>query len=162
MRIIMAIVSTLFITAPLFGQGSVSFSFNIGTQPAWGPTGYDYVEYYYLPDIEVYYYVPQRRFFYFEGGRWVNGLSLPRRYHQFDLYSSYKVVLNERTPYRNHGVYRGRYSTFRGRRNQPFIRDSRDEKYFINEHHPDHRQWQEKRSKNRPDKADKQPRNRNR
>ena len=30
-------------------QVKVGFSVNIGTQPEWGPVGYDHVEYYYLP-----------------------------------------------------------------------------------------------------------------
>jgi hypothetical protein len=162
MRNFILTVTVLFLTAPLCAQGSVSFSFNIGIQPAWGPTGYDYVEYYYLPEIEVYYYVSQRRFFYFENGRWTGTMSLPPRYHRFDLYTSYKIVLNERTPYRNHAVNRSRYAVFRSRRDQSSIRDSRDEKYFINKNHPDHGKWQEKRSTNRPEREEKQSRSRGR
>ena len=45
-------------------SAQVSVSINIGSQPTWGPVGYDYVEYYYLPDIETYYYVPRRQFVY--------------------------------------------------------------------------------------------------
>jgi hypothetical protein len=43
----------------------VRVNINIGSQPVWGPVGYDHVDYYYLPDIETYYYVPTRQFVYF-------------------------------------------------------------------------------------------------
>ena len=36
-----------------------------------GLYGYDYAEYYYLPDIEAYYYIPRRQFVYMAGGHWV-------------------------------------------------------------------------------------------
>ena len=48
----------------------VSVYVNIGVQPLWGPVGYDYVEYYYLPEIECYYYVPRRQYVYLSNGRW--------------------------------------------------------------------------------------------
>ena len=39
-------------------NAQISLSVNIGAQPSWDPTGYDHVEYYYIPDIQCYYYVP--------------------------------------------------------------------------------------------------------
>jgi len=39
---------------------------NIGVQPQWGPDGYDHVEYYYLPDIDVFYNVRNRQYVYDE------------------------------------------------------------------------------------------------
>ena len=42
----------------------VSVNINIGSQPVWGPVGYDYVEYYYLPDIDMYYHVPTQQYVY--------------------------------------------------------------------------------------------------
>jgi len=39
---------------------------NIITQPLWGPAGYDYVEYYYIPDIDAYYNVPGAQYVYLE------------------------------------------------------------------------------------------------
>jgi hypothetical protein len=89
----------------------------------------------------VYYNVPQHRFFYYERGRWKSGSSLPARYRGYDLYHSYKVVVNERTPYGNHKTYREKYSSYKGRHDQQPIRDSRDSKYFVNENHPDHNNW---------------------
>jgi hypothetical protein len=46
-------------------SAQVRVNINIGSQPVWGPVGYDHVDYYYLPDIETYYYVPTRQFVYF-------------------------------------------------------------------------------------------------
>src|SRR6185436_8892941 len=45
-------------------QVRVNVNVNIGDQPRWRVAGYDYVEYYYLPDIETYYYVPSHQFIY--------------------------------------------------------------------------------------------------
>ena len=43
-------------------QAQIGLNFNIGSQPAWGPTGYDKVEYYYMPDIDAYYNVQKKQF----------------------------------------------------------------------------------------------------
>jgi len=142
MRYAYIIIAALFIAGSASAQVSVNLNFNVDRQPIWGPSGYDRVEYYYLPDIEVYYNVPQRRFFYFERGRWIGASQLPSRYRGYDLYRSHKVVVNERTPYRNHVVYRDRYASFKGRHDQEPIRDSRDKKYFVNKNHPEHNNWQ--------------------
>jgi len=122
-------------------QVSVNFSFNLDSQPAWGPTGYDYVEYYYLPDIDVYYYVPQHRYYYYTGRYWRYSSTLPSRYNNYDFYNSYKVVVNEREPWRNDQTYREKYSSYKGRHDQQLIRDSRDPKYFVNKNHPEHSNW---------------------
>lgn len=47
-------------------QIRINANINIGNQPLWGPVGYDYVDYYYMPDIDVYYHVPQRQFIYLD------------------------------------------------------------------------------------------------
>ena len=125
----------------LNAQVSVNLNFNLDSQPAWGPTGYDYVEYYYLPDIDVYYYVPQQRYYYYNKGHWVYKSSLPSRFGNYDFYNSYKVVINEREPWRNHKNYKEKYSSYKGRHDQQLIRDSRDSKYFQNKNHPEHNNW---------------------
>ena len=61
-------------------EAQVHVNINIGSQPVWGPPGYDYVNYYYLPDYDVYYDVPRGLFVYFDLGRWNFGPSLPPRY----------------------------------------------------------------------------------
>lgn len=134
-------------------QVSVSLNFNIGSQPVWGPTGYDYVEYYYLPDIDVYYDVPQHRYYYYNNGRWRYSSNLPSRFGNYDFYNSYKVVINEREPWRNHKNYREKYSSYKGRHDQQPIRDSRDSKYFQNKNHPEHNNWvKEQKHNNKNDK----------
>ncbi|PIW98424.1 MAG: hypothetical protein COZ80_10685 [Ignavibacteria bacterium CG_4_8_14_3_um_filter_37_9] len=127
--------------APLKAQVSLSLNFNIGSQPAWGPVGYDEVQYYYLPDIDSYYYVPQHRFYFYNGRNWIYSSSLPPRYAHYNLYNGYKVVVNEREPWRNHNSYKAKYSSFKGRHDQKMIRDSRDSKYFENRNHPEHNNW---------------------
>ncbi len=76
----------------------VNVRFNIESQPIWGPAGYNYVEYYYLPEIETYYYVPTRKYVYFENNRWITRSYLPRRYSNYNMYNAHKVVINERSP----------------------------------------------------------------
>ena len=110
-------------------DAQVSVNINIGRQPVWGPPGYDYVHYYYLPDYDVYYDVPRGMFVYFDLGRWNFGASLPPRYGRYDLYHSYKVVVNDRDPWLRHKYYRSHYEGYRGRR-QDVIRDSHDGRYF--------------------------------
>jgi hypothetical protein len=107
-------------------QAQVSVSVNIGSQPEWGPTGYDRVDYYYLPDIETYYNVPQHQFIYLEAGKWIFAASLPGRCNGYDLYRGYKVVINDPRPWMRHNIYRDRYAQYRncnGR--QIVIRDHR-------------------------------------
>lgn len=112
-------------------QIRIGLNINIGTQPVWGPVGYDHVDYYYMPDIDAYYYVPQRQFIYLEGNRWVFAASLPARYRGYDLYGGYKVVINEPRPYLRNTYYRThyvKYKNWRGPR-QVVIRDSHDNRY---------------------------------
>lgn len=122
-------------------QVKFGLSVNIGTQPAWGPVGYDHVEYYYLPDIDAFYHVPKRQYIYMDRGRWVFRTFLPTRFNHYNINTGYKVVINEPTPYRNAGAYRSQYSGYRGRHDQEIIRNSRDSRYFENRGHPQHREW---------------------
>ena len=97
-----AIVLGLFAAANTEAQ--VSVRINISSQPVWGPVGFDYAEYYYIPEIEAYYYVPRHKFICFEGNRWVSYSKLPPRYHDIDLYRVEKVVINEPKPYLHCGT----------------------------------------------------------
>ena len=76
-----------------------SVGVNIGSQPEWGPVGYDRVAYYYMPDIDGYYDVNAHQYIYLDGGVWVHRTYLPYRYRNYDLYHGYKVVVNDRDPY---------------------------------------------------------------
>jgi hypothetical protein len=141
MRYVLLLIAAVCLSNIADAQLSVNLNVNLDRQPIWGPAGYDHVDYYYLPDIEVYYNVSERRYFYFERGRWIGGTSLPSRYHGYNLYNAHKVVVNEPAPYLHHDLYRGRYSSFKGVHDQQSIRDSHDAKYFSNEHHPQHNAW---------------------
>lgn len=121
-------------------DAQVSFNVNIGSQPVWGPAGYDYAENYYFPDIDVYYNVPARQFTYFNGRNWVANYSLPDCYSRFDLYNSYKVVINEPRPFLRNDFWHSRYASYRGYR-QENIYNSPDSRYFIIKEHPQHERW---------------------
>ena len=107
----------------------VSVNINIGSQPAWGPVGYDYVDYYYMPDIDCYYSVNQGLFFYMNAGRWVGVRYLPYAYKNYDFYTMYKVVLVGHDPWMCNNRHRREYARYRGYRTQPVIRYSRDVRY---------------------------------
>jgi len=95
-------------------QTRVGININIGSQPDWGPRGYDYVEYYYLPEIECYYYVPRHQFVYISGGNWVFSANLPPAYRRYDLYGGYKVVINEPRAYRYYSRHKVKYAGYKG------------------------------------------------
>ena len=141
MRYVVALFLASFLSAGLYAQVNINLNFNLDTQPVWGPAGYDYAEYYYLPDIEVYYNVPQHRYYYYNDGHWIYSSNMPARYNHYDIYNSYKVVLNEKEPWHNHKTYRERYSSYKARHDQKLIRDSKDSKYFKNKNHPEHKNW---------------------
>ena len=125
--------AALFVSAlafkPAQAQISISLGLNIGSQPDWGPVGYDHAEYYYMPDIDMYYDVPNRQYIYLNGRTWTRTTVLPARYANYDLYHGYKVVVNEPKPYLRASVYRAKYARYKNVRTQTIIRDSRDVKY---------------------------------
>lgn len=108
-KLLLVAVLGLFSLAAQPAQAQVSVNVNIGTQPQWGPRGYDHVDYYYLPEIESYYYVPSRQFVYLSGNRWIHSRRLPSRYRNYDLYGGRKVVINSPRPWLQHRDYRTRY-----------------------------------------------------
>ncbi|SER78028.1 hypothetical protein [Pedobacter rhizosphaerae] len=118
-------------------RAQVNVSVNIGSQPLWGPTGYDHVDYYYLPDVESYYDVPKRQFVYLNGNDWVFANNLPSRYGNYDLYNGYKVVINSPRPYLNFRNDKVKYAKFKGNgKKQMVIRGSRESKYYVVKGHP--------------------------
>ena len=124
--------------AAAFNNTSAQIRFNvnvnIGSQPDWGPVGYDRAEYYYMPDIQTYYYVPTRKFIYLSGGNWIFSNNLPSAYSNYDLNTGYKVVINQPNAYRNYQTHRTQYSWYKGNHNQVIIRNSPDPKYKRNGH----------------------------
>ncbi len=129
----------------------VNVNVNLGSQPIWGPTGYDYVENYYIPEMDVYYNVPQHRYYYLDRGLWIGRASLPVRYRNHSLFNVYKIVLNDPQPWHHHKIHKEKYYKFKGRHNQMFIRDSRDKKYFIVKGHPQHQNWLKESKQGKPD-----------
>ena len=101
----------LFIAGTLHSQ--VSVSVHIGTPPLWGPSGFNDVRFYYLPDVEAYYDVQSSMFIYYEGGAWVHRGHLPSRYGNYDLYGGYKVVMKDyrgNDPYSHFSEHRKQYA----------------------------------------------------
>ena len=118
-------------------QVRVNLNVNIGSQPAWGPRGYNHVDYYYMPDIETYYYVPGHQYVYLNNGRWVYVTALPARYRAYNLYNGYKVVINEPRPYLKFKTHKITYAKYKGNNGrQVIIRNSNDPKYFVIKGHP--------------------------
>ena len=128
-------------------NAQVNVHVNIGSQPVWGPSGYDYAEYYYFPDMDIYYHIPDREFIYFDRGNWISAYSLPPYYNNFDLYNSYKVVINEPQPFMRNDYWHSRYASYGGRQ-QEIIYNSRDPRYFVINEHPEHGRWMSGRQDN--------------
>jgi hypothetical protein len=124
MKTIKIAIAGLFLLVASTTQAQVSVNVNIGTPPVWGPVGYTNMEYYYLPDIEAYYDVRAAQFIYLGGGTWIRSSRLPRQYRNYDLYSGYKVVLNDyhgRTPYVYYNKHRTKYyKGYHGAPQRPF------------------------------------------
>lgn len=110
-------------------EAQVRVNINIGSQPQWGPSGYDYVEYYYLPDIETYYYVPTRQFIYLSGGNWVFATSLPARYRSYNLYTGYKVVVNQPKAYTYYHSHKVKYAKYKKNYSQDIKKANKSPKY---------------------------------
>ena len=118
----------------------VNVNINIGAQPVWGPVGYDYVDYYYLPDIEAYYYVPTHQFIYLTNGKWIFATTLPVRYRAYNIYTGYKVVLNQPRPYLRFASHRVVYAKYKGNNGkQGIIKNSNNPKYYVVRGHPKHK-----------------------
>jgi len=135
-KLIIALIFMSVAFMPTQTKAQLSVSLNIGSQPLWGPVGYNRVDYYYLPDIEAYYYVPQRQFIYLSNGRWIFSASLPPRYSNYDLYSGYKVVVNTPKPYLSFKEDKIKYVKYKNIHTQPVIAKSNDPKYYGIKGHP--------------------------
>lgn len=87
-------------------HSQVSINVNLGAQPSWGPVGYSAVNYYYIPDVQAYYDVRATQFIYLNNGNWIRSSRLPLQYRNYDLYSGYKVVLNDYKGTRPYSLYK--------------------------------------------------------
>jgi hypothetical protein len=128
---------TIFLMNPTNTSAQVRVNVNIGLQPLWGPVSYDYVDYYYMPEYDIYYNAPQAQFVYKKGNKWVFVNSLPYEYRNVNLYSTYKVVINDSKPYMKHNYYSKKYKGYKNKHSkQGSIRDSKDSKYMVIRNHP--------------------------
>lgn len=137
---------------PNVSKAQVSLNINIGSQPLWGPVGYEYARFYYLPEIEVYYDVAARKYTYYQGNRWVTKSRLPSRFRKFDIYKTYKVVLNDSNPWRYHNKHRSRYARYIHIHNQVVLRDSHRSKNYRKHRpsvHPKHKMNKHKKGNRR-------------
>ncbi|RTY89133.1 hypothetical protein [Flavobacterium sp. GT3R68] len=81
------------------------------TLPEWGVAGSNDARYYYIPDIETYYDVKNKNFVYMKDGTWAKTTELPDTYKDYDLYSGYKVVLDdEAEPYGDYDKMKVKYN----------------------------------------------------
>lgn len=101
-------------------KAQVSVNINLGSPPAWGPSGYSEAKYYYIPDVEAYYDINNARFIYLNRGVWIHRTYLPTRYRNYDLYNGYKVVMVDyhgNNPQSMHKSYKVKYA--KGYRGKP-------------------------------------------
>lgn len=68
-----------------------------GVQPPWGPAGVKQVRYYYFPDLGFFYDIPNALFIYSNKGKYLRTPKPPVLSKRYDLYKTYKVVLNINT-----------------------------------------------------------------
>ncbi|MCW5906657.1 MAG: hypothetical protein KIS94_02275 [Chitinophagales bacterium] len=136
-KLILVTVLLISMAVTLTAQAQARVHVNINLQPVWGPVGYDYVEYYYLPDYEIYYHVPSARFVFLDGGNWIFASTLPPRFGTINYYTCYKVVVNQPKAYLSFKTHKVKYASYKGgNHKQVVIRDSRDSKYFVIKDHP--------------------------
>jgi len=67
--------------------------------------------------------------------------ALPPAYARYDLYSGYKVVINDPRPYRNIVFYRTKYSGYKNNRSQEMIRNSREGKNKVKKGQHEYGKW---------------------
>jgi hypothetical protein len=124
-----AMIALFLFTGLAFSQqanAQLSVNINIGNQPAWGPSGYNHADFYYIPSINVYYDVMRNQYVYMNGNRWIYGAQLPPSYRNFDLYRSYKVVVNRPNPFMQNRNDIAMYRRYRNNYSQPMNRDWND------------------------------------
>lgn len=133
MKTLKLIAIGIFLFVSSLMQAQVSINVTIGTPPSWGPVGYSNVQYYYLPDIQVYYDIRASQFIYLNNGRWIRARYLPGPYRNYDLYSGYKVVLNDyhgSHPYHYFNSHKAKYH--KGYKGKPQQTIGRNPNYHSN------------------------------
>lgn len=121
-KVLMSMLFAAAIFSATSSKAQVKVNVNLGTQPQWGPAGYDYAEYYYMPDIETYYYVPRKEFVYLSGDKWVFSPNLPPMYSNYDLYGGHKVVFKTPHAYKNFKTHKVSYAKYKNHKGQVTIK----------------------------------------
>lgn len=103
-------------------QGQINININFDKQPQWGPAGYQAARYYYLPALNIYYDVNNSQYIYLNKNAWKKSRTLPARYRGYDLYSSYKVVINEKNPWKKNNYYASNYGHYKSNHSQVAIK----------------------------------------
>lgn len=124
MRKIVLAISLALGMITLSDAASAKVNVNKHHQPNWGPAGYNYASFYFLPEYNAYYNIITKRFHYKSGQRWVTAPQLPRQFGKVDLYRTYKVVINDATPYKMNDKHIRMYGTYANHRNQASWRDN--------------------------------------
>lgn len=120
------IYTIAFLGAVLFvvpSSAQINIQINIGSQPQWGPSGYDYARYYYMPEYDMYYDVQLGRYAYMDRHGWVLTPILPARFARVDLYRTHKVVINDHQPWLMHKKYHKKYRHYALHKKQINIRE---------------------------------------
>lgn len=102
-------------------------------QPSWGPVGYHYASFYYLPELDIYYDVLQKQFVIPNGSKWVYTSTLPVKYHGVNLYNTYKVVFQDdnNQPFVANKKHQKIYKSYRKNYSQVPIAASVDNRYKV-------------------------------
>lgn len=124
-------LTTFLVCAFIYNSNAqIKINVNINPLPDWGPTEVEEVEYYYMPEYDIYYYARKKQFVYLSGSNWVFAHKLPSRFSTVNLYSTYKVVINEPRPYLKHNYYVVKYKGYKnGHYKQMNRRDFEKEKH---------------------------------
>lgn len=119
-------------------NAQVNVQINIGNQPGWGPTGYDYAQFYYFPDYNFYYDIIKEQYIIYRNSGWYYVNTISNSY-RFDPYNAYKVVVNQNKPYLYNKTHKNNYAQYKGQGGQqPMIRDSKESKYYESNGHPNY------------------------
>lgn len=111
-------------------KAQVNINVNVNSQPAWGPSGYDYANFYYFPDLNIYFDISNSSFYYLSGSKWTSSRYLPDKYSKYDFYSMYKVVINDNSqPWLSNKTHKKEYSQYKNNKTQIAIRNSNDTRY---------------------------------
>lgn len=111
-------------------NAQVNINVNLNNQPAWGPSGYDYANFYYFPDLNIYFDINSSLFYYLSGSKWISNQYLPSKYSKYDFYNMYKVVINDNNqPWLNNKTHKKEYSQYKNNKTQIPIRNSNDTRY---------------------------------